>query len=729
MLSTLRHPAGRACCATNAVRPRPVRPSPRSDFFPLSLSSRQPTATAPAPAILPSATCFARHTRSWHQYGGCGSTHRGFGSAAAAATHRGREEGAPLEDNDIHEHIGRDLLSYRQAYDRIVITDSLERIVDDFNKVTMTGGQIVHRMLRNKGVEYVFGYSGGAVLPLVDCFYDEKIKFFLQCNEQCTGHSAAAVGKSTGKPGVVVVTSGPGLTNLITPLQDALMDGVPMVVLSGQVPTTAMGTDAFQECPATALTKPCTKWNFLAQDIESLPWALEHAFKTAMSGRKGPVHVDLPKNVSAGTAQIPISLIAPRMGQNDLAYNLAERENAKLKVEPEKMQRVADLIARAERPVMYVGHGASEAWREVRELAIKCDIPTTTTVHGMGIFDELHPLSLHMLGMHGSAYANYAIQNADLILAIGSRFDDRTTGVISKYAPRARAAAVKGEGGIVHIDIEARQFGKCVEPNLAIHSDCRNALLQLLPLVSEQTRSEWVAQIQKWKQKFPFSWIPAPEGRIKTQDVCDGIYRATRKPDVVPEGKDVIYCTGVGNHQMMTAQFIRWRRPRQMITSGGLGTMGSGLPFSIGAQVSHPDSLVILIDGDGSFNMTHVDLASVRRYNLPIKIAIMNDGKQQMVAVWQKLFFNGRMLATDNTNPDYVMLANSHGVPAVRCSHVSDLDKTIAEWLSTEGPCLADFRVVPDICLPMVQPGRALDEMLLNPEQLENAKMEGLAPS
>jgi len=635
-------------------------------------------------------------------------------------------------DEDADPFSQRDLASYRQSFEKMIITDSLQQLVDaSTNRVKMSGAEVIYRMLKNRGVKQVFGYSGGAVLPLVDCFHAGKVQFYLSVNEQCAGHSAQAVGKATGRPGVAVVTSGPGLTGLITPLQDAMMDGVPMIAISGQVPTTAMGTDAFQECPATALTKPCTKWNYLAQDVESLPWAIEHAFKTCMSGRKGPVHIDLPKNVAAGVAEIPLSLVAPRVGQNDFGAAMARRANDLLEghTDAEMLARVADLINRAKRPVLLVGQGGIDAPDEIRELAEKADLPTTTTVHAMGVFDELHPLSLHMLGMHGAAYANFAMQNADLIVSVGSRFDDRTTGITPKYAPKAREAAKRGEGGIVHIDVDSRQFGKTVEPDFSLHCDARNAVRALLPLVRQQKRPEWTAQVQEWKEKFAFSWVPAEGGKLKTQQVIEALYRASTNPRIVDQDKKFFVTTGVGNHQMMACQFFRWREPRQMLTSGGLGTMGVGLPFAIGCQVAHPDANVLLIDGDGSFNMTSVDLASVVAHNLPVKIAIMNDRKQQMVAVWQKLFFKERFVGTDNVNPDYVKLAESWGIKAVRAEHKDELDEKVRQFLSYDGPIVGDFRVEPDICLPMVQPGKALDEMLLSQAQLAAAKMDGLAPS
>lgn len=596
----------------------------------------------------------------------------------------------------------------------------------------MTGGQVIHHMLKEYGVDCVFGYSGGAVLPLIDAFHGKPIDFITSSHEQCCGHSAAAYAKSTGRHGVVVVTSGPGVTNLVTPLQDALTDGVPMVVFSGQVPTSAMGTDAFQECPATEITRPCTKWNYVCLDFQSIPWAVHEAFRIATSGRPGPCLIDLPKDIVSMKAHVPLAALK-RSSEAQLAVPM---------LDPTAIQKAATMLNKAKRPILYVGQGASECPALVTEIAKKANAPVTTTVHAMGIFDERDPLSMHMLGMHGAAYANFAIQNADLIVAIGSRFDDRTTGIVAKYAPKARAAEADGTGGIVHINIDKSSFGKVLNPTVAIHGDSAHALTAMKPLLEEGSgkpdRDAWVKQCQEWKETHAFNYVKAPGGRIKTQQVIQATNAFLHKKGWMDE-KDVFVCTGVGNHQMMSAQFIRWTRPRSMITSGSLGVMGVGLPFAIGTQVANPKSLTILIDGDGSFNMTNMDLQTVKRYNLPIKMAVMNDARQQMVWVWQRLFFEGRYVSVDNVNPDYVQLAKSHGIEALRCETEEDLPKVVEQWLTHDGPMLVDFKVVPDICLPMVAPGKALDEMILledreavlgtSDEELGSMKFEGLAPS
>jgi len=597
----------------------------------------------------------------------------------------------------------------------------------------MSGGEVVFNMLVERGVEVAFGYSGGAVLPFLDCFHSGKIKFITSAHEQCSGHAAAAYAKATGKVGICVVTSGPGLTNLITPMQDAMSDGVPMITISGQVPTSAMGTDAFQECPATEITRPITKWNYVCLDFNQLPWAISEAFRISVSGRPGPCHIDLPKDIVSMRAQVPSSVFraAPRESYADAPPML----------DMQKIREGVDLINKSKRPLLYVGQGASECSDLLRKVAEKCKIPVTTTCHGMGIFDERSPLSLHMLGMHGAAYANIAVQNADCIFAVGSRFDDRTTGLVDKYAPKARAAEAAGTGGIVHVNIDKNSFGKAVDASVAIWSDCGIALQAMLDTLDDPkdgSREKWLEECQGWKTEHPFGYYKAADGKLKVQQVIEAINAELHSSGAM-DNKEVQICTGVGNHQMMTAQFIRWTRPRSFITSGSLGVMGAGLPFAVGCQVAKPDALTLLIDGDGSFNMTNMELSTIARYNLPVKMAVMNDGRQQMVWIWQRLFFDGRYVSVDNVNPDFVKLAQAHGIEAVCCETEKDLPGVIEKWLSYDGPMFVDFRVIPDICLPMVAPGKALDEMILlkdreavfgsGDEELGTMKFEGQAPS
>jgi len=465
---------------------------------------------------------------------------------------------------------------------------------------------------------------------------------------------------------------------------------------------------------AVDLTRPCTKWSYQVRSVEEVRSVVHEAFRVAASGKPGPVHIDLPKDVMTavlrgGSLPLPLQPPPRPVNQRDL-------------------KKVAELLRIAKKPIFYVGQGANDAPEALLALAEAANVPVTTTLHAMGVFSEHHPLSMHMLGMHGAAYANYAIQEADLIVALGSRFDDRTTGILNKYAPEARRAHDEGRGGLVHFDIEPTQIGKVINPTVAVVGDCKQAMEELLPLVEFMPRGDWIRRCSEFKQDFPFSYTPAPNGKIKTQQAIEAIYEGMK-----PMEDRMVVSTGVGNHQMMSCQFIRWTTPRSIITSGSLGTMGFGLPAAIGAQVANPDKIVVLVDGDASFNMTLNDLGTVKEHQLPIKMAIMNDGRQQMVHVWQKLFFDGRIVATQNVNPDYVALAKSFGIESYRCETLADLPETIEKFVNATGPVLIDFGVLPDICLPMVAPGKGLDEMFL-PGQLTldqevTPKMEGDAPS
>lgn len=577
----------------------------------------------------------------------------------------------------------------------------------------MLGGRILHDSLVENGVEHVFGYSGGANLPVLDAFHKSPIKFVMNRSEQCCGHAAEGYAKASGRPGVILTTSGPGLTNIITPLQDAKGDSVPMVALSGQVPTHAVGTDAFQECASVDLTRPCTKWSYQIRSVEEIRSVVHEAFAVAMTGKRGPVHLDLPKDVMVALLhgdELPVSVPPPRSA-----------------IDPSNLADIARLMNIAERPILYVGQGAIDCAPTLRAFAAASNIPVTTTLHAMGIFDEHHPSSMHMLGMHGAAYANYAIQNADLILAVGSRFDDRTTGVLSKYAPAAKAAEREGRGGIVHFDIERTQIGRVVSTTHAVEGDCQLAMEALMPMLERRPRDAWHTQLAAWKVAHPFAYTRAGNGVIKTQQVIEMMYNVTKGK----RQEELVVSTGVGNHQMMAAQFYRWSQPRSIVTSGSLGTMGFGLPAAIGAQFSRPNATVVLIDGDSSFNMTLNDLGTVAEHKLPIKMFILNDGRQQMVHVWQKLFFDGRLVATNNVNPNFAMLARSYGIESWECSSEADLKGTVERMFAFDGPVLVDFKVQPDICLPMVAPGKALDDMFLPGDITldDDRTLEGMAPN
>jgi acetolactate synthase I/II/III large subunit len=607
------------------------------------------------------------------------------------------------------------LTTHTRIYSRIFSNSILgiTRLSNSYNtlvssyKSGSTGSQIVHEYLQHHGVSAVFGYTGGAILPITDQFYDSPIKYIMNRTELCVGHAAEGYAKSTGKPGIIITTSGPGVTNLITPLQDALSDGVPLIAFTGQVPTSVIGTNAFQECPALELTKACTKWNYQPKDVHELPEVLEEAYHIATSGRKGPVHIDLPKDVVSDKLERDIT-IEKKVVNTDTIDIL-------------KIKELGKLLKKARKPIIYAGQGCVEASKELRIVAKIFKIPVTTTLHAMGVYDERDPLSLHMVGMHGSAYANFSIQEADLILAIGSRFDDRTTGKLSDYVPEALRAEREGRGGIVHFDIEPSQIGRVIQPTLSFVGDCKeylSALISYADFIEIPDRTNWIHRIAQLKKEYPFSYKKTPN--IKTQEVISKIYELTR-------GQEPFITTGVGNHQMMSCQFYRWSKPRSIISSGSLGTMGFGLPSAIGVQVANPKSKVYCIDGDGSFMMTLNDLATVREHNLPIKIFIMNDSRQQMVHIWQKLFFNSRFISTDNLNPDFNLLAESFGIESIRIQDRDELEAGLQLALEYDGPVLVNCIVEPDMCTPLVAPNSALDNMLMSDDG--NIHLEGLAPN
>ncbi|KAI9033350.1 DHS-like NAD/FAD-binding domain-containing protein [Hyaloraphidium curvatum] len=508
----------------------------------------------------------------------------------------------------------------------------------------MTGGAIVHEMLRRHGVKTVFGYPGGAILPVFDAIHDSPhFKFILPRHEQGAGHMAEGYARASGEVGVVLVTSGPGATNVVTAMQDALSDGTPMVVLCGQVPTTAVGTDAFQEADVVGITRSCTKWNVLVRDVAELPRRLNEAFYVATHGRPGPVLVDLPKDVTAGVLNRPITT-----GLDHVAIPQIRPLTPRPQTSPnfaESLERAARLVNIAKRPIIYAGQGmlaSPEGPKLLKEFAERANIPVTTTLMGMGAFDELNPLSLHMLGMHGSAYANLAMQTADLIIALGARFDDRVTGNLSKFAPAAKAAAAEGRGGIIQFEIMPKNINKVVKATESIEGDVVTNLELMLPLVKTQPRKEWFAQLDAWKTKYPFSYNKAEPGKaLKPQTVIEELDKQTR--DIKDK---VIITTGVGQHQMWAAQFFRWRFPRTFITSGGLGTMGYGVPSAIGAKVACPDKIVIDIDGDASFSMTAMEMMTARQFNIGAKILILNNDFQGMVKQWQDLFYEQRYSGT-----------------------------------------------------------------------------------
>lgn len=508
---------------------------------------------------------------------------------------------------------------------------------------------------------------------------------------------AEGYARASGKPGVVLVTSGPGATNIITPLQDALSDGTPLVVFCGQVPTSAIGTDAFQEADVVGISRACTKWNVMVKNVAELPRRINEAFEIATSGRPGPVLVDLPKDVTASILRHPIPVEAD-LPSNPSAASIAAKEVQQHHLE-RTLDRVAKLLTVAKKPVIYAGQGIierPEGPQLLRELSEKAKIPVTTTLQGLGAFDESDEKSLHMLGMHGAPYANLAMQEADLILALGARFDDRVTLNIARFAPEAKAAAAEGRGGIVHFEIMPKNINKVVQATEAVEGDVAKNLALLLPRVEHvQSRNEWFAQIAAWKEKFPLAYEKESEESpaIKPQTVIAELSRLTESY------KDkVVITTGVGQHQMWAAQHFRWKHPRTMITSGGLGTMGYGLPAAIGAKVARPDAVVIDIDGDASFNMTLTELSTASQFNIGVKVIVLNNEEQGMVTQWQSLFYENRFSWTHQTNPDFVKLAEAMGLKALRCSESKDVTNKLQEMLDTEGPVLLEIMVDVSSC-------------------------------
>ncbi|KAJ6790067.1 hypothetical protein PWT90_03978 [Aphanocladium album] len=586
----------------------------------------------------------------------------------------------------------------------------------DESFIGKTGGEIFHEMMLRQGVKHVFGYPGGAILPVFDAIYNSKhFDFILPRHEQGAGHMAEGYARASGKPGVVLVTSGPGATNVITPMQDALSDGTPMVVFCGQVPTTAIGSDAFQEADVVGISRACTKWNVMVKSVAELPRRINEAFEIATSGRPGPVLVDLPKDVTAGILRraIPTDTALPSLPS---AASLAAIEVGDRLLQS-SIQRVADLVNKAKKPVIYAGQGIiqSAGGPEIlKQLADKASIPVTTTLQGLGAFDELDEKSLHMLGMHGSAYANMAMQEADLIIALGARFDDRVTGNISKFAPGAKAAAAEKRGGIVHFEIMPKNINKVVQATEAIEGDVGANLRYMMDSVqprSMEDRKEWFDKIREWKAKWPLSDYERTErgGLIKPQTVIEELSNLT-----ADRKSETYISTGVGQHQMWTAQHFRWRHPRSMITSGGLGTMGYGLPAAIGAKVAQPDALVVDIDGDASFNMTLTELSTAAQFNIGVKVIVLNNEEQGMVTQWQNLFYEDRYAHTHQTNPDFMKLAEAMHVQCRRVSDPADVVNSLKWLIESDGPALLEVitdKKVP--VLPMVPAGSALHEFLV----------------
>ncbi len=564
------------------------------------------------------------------------------------------------------------------------------------------GCDIIYKKLVKNKIKDVWMYSGGAIMPLIDCFNNQsKINYYINTTEQNLGHSATGYARSLNKPGICIVTSGPGLTNLITPMLDAQNDHTPLIVFSGQVPLNVMGTQSFQEAPSTQITKTFTKWSYCVQETNELNDVLDEAFKISMEGKKGVVHIDLPKCIL--TNEIDDFEI------NETMYN---KEIYKL-LNNEKLEHISNLINNSERPLLCVGKGCNDGYLELRDLIEKGNIPITTTLHGVGCYDENKDLSLKFMGMHGSYTANNAIQNSDCIIALGTRFDDRIIGNKNNYAPKAKEAYNENRGGIIHCNIDNNTFNSMIKTDYNINLDCKTFIKQLLPNIKYNKRTKWLNEINIWKNEAGFTYEP-DDNIIYSQDVLIELNKLIISMKKIQQ-KDYMFTTGVGNHQMFAAQFINFDKPNTLITSGSMGVMGFGLPAAIGVAVGNPNKDIINIDGDGSFLMTLSDLKTAKQYDLKnLKILILNNKTLGMVDIWEKLFYDNRITATDNSHcPDFYKVSESFGIKNLVCNKKMDLNKILYEFLNTEGPILAEIQVKHTPCYPLVAPGKSLDEMIL----------------
>lgn len=550
----------------------------------------------------------------------------------------------------------------------------------------LSGAEIFIESLKREQVEVIFGYPGGKNIPIYNLLYDEPIKHILVRHEQAAAHAADGYARSTGKVGVCLATSGPGATNLVTGLATAYMDSVPVVAFTGQVDTKSIGKDAFQEADIRGITMPITKHNYLVTDIKDLARTIKEAFYIARTGRPGPVLIDMPVDVLADRLEFeyPEEVDLPGYRPN-LPFN------------GQGLDKAAAEINKAERPVIFAGGGviSSGAAEVLRDLARKAKIPVTTSLMGLGAYPIDDELSLGMPGMHGSKYANYALCEADLLIGVGVRFDDRVTGRLDAFAPKAK---------IIHVDIDKAEINKNVDTFISLTGDARDVLSQLLPLVEEIERKEWLAQIAEWKREYPLTYKD-DDPAIKPQAVVEELNNLS-------EGKAIIV-TEVGQHQMWAAQYYNYSYPRNFITSGGLGTMGFGLPAAVGAQIGRPGELVVDISGDGSFQMNLQELATISEYNLPVKIVIINNGTLGMVRQWQELLHEKRYSSTILKNPDFVKLAAAFDIKAIRIEEKDELRAKLKEAIDYDGPVLIDVRVAwEENVWPMVPPGAGNHEMI-----------------
>ena len=581
-----------------------------------------------------------------------------------------------------------------------------------------TGAEIVFKCLEDQGVEFIFGYPGGAVLPIYDELKNHSsIKHILVRHEQGAGHAAEGYARSSEKPGVVLVTSGPGATNVVTALTDAYMDSVPLVCISGQVPTHLIGTDAFQECDTTGITRPCTKHNWLVKDIKDLPKILHEAFHVATTGRPGPVLVDIPKDIQFAKT----------------TYNKPKKEkklNGKShnKFSKKEIDELIELMSKSKKPIIYSGGGvinsgpkASEALRQFTRLT---GFPITSTLQGLGAFPGDDDQFLGMLGMHGTYEANNAMHDCDLLINIGARFDDRITGKIDEFSPKSKK---------IHIDIDPSSINKIIKVDLSIVGDVKDVINASIKSLYKKNKdlknsnkeniSKWWSQIQKWREKDSLGFINSDEN-IKPQHAVQRLYELTKD-------QDTFITTEVGQHQMWAAQHYKFNKPNRWMTSGGLGTMGYGLPAAVGVQIAHPDKLVIDIAGEASVLMTMQEMSTAIQYNLPIKIFILNNQYMGMVRQWQELLHEKNYSESySEALPDFLKMAEAYGCKGIKAETPEELDIKIKEMLNHDGPVIFDCRVDPgENCFPMIPSGKPHNQMILGPKDQDENKITGKGKS
>jgi acetolactate synthase-1/2/3 large subunit len=552
----------------------------------------------------------------------------------------------------------------------------------------LTGAQILVESLKKEGVEVMFGYPGGVVLPTFDALYDAPIRFILVRHEQAAAHAADGYARATGKVGLCLATSGPGATNLITGIATAYMDSIPIVAITGQVKTNLIGNDAFQEADVTGITRPITKHNFLVKNVEDLSLIIKEAFHIASTGRPGPVVIDLPVDVQFAETEFHYPSSISMRGYKPTYFG-----------HPGQVRKAARLIANSKKPIIYAGGGViiSNASAELKKFAQKIQAPVVTTLLGLGGFPQTHELSLGMLGMHGTAYANYAITESDLIIAVGARFDDRVTGRIDAFAPEAK---------VIHIDIDPSSVSKNVEVDIPIVGDAKNVLVELNKIAKVPDTAAWLKRVHDWKKTHPLRYHS--EGKkIKPQCVVEEIYKVTKG--------DAIICTEVGQNQMWAAQYYKYSQPRTFISSGGLGTMGYGFPAAIGAKLGCPQRLVFDIAGDGSIQMNIQELATAVINHIPVKIAILNNSYLGMVRQWQQLFYKKRYSYTKlEPVPDFVKLAQAYGAVGMRITKKEEVWPAIEKAIAIDNVVVMDFVVEEEEnVFPMVPAGEAINKMIL----------------